>query len=206
MSPSSANGIVGIKPTVGLTSRDGVIPISHSQDTVGPQARTVADAAAVLSAIAESGIDYRQFLRPDALKGARIGVARKFHTGYSEHTDRTFEQALEVLRHGGAELVDEIEIPGEAELRAKLEPHDATTESLVLQYEFKADLAAYLATRPQAPIHSLADLIRFNVEHADQEMPYFCQERLEHSEACGPLTDALYLDVIERCDVRRPPF
>ncbi|MEA3060162.1 MAG: amidase, partial [Sphingomonadales bacterium] len=144
MSPSSASGIVGIKPTVGLTSRQGVIPISHSQDTVGPHARTVTDAAAVLSAIAESGTDYLQFLDPNALRGTRIGVARKFHTGYSEHTDRVFEQALEVLRYSGATLVDDVEIPGHAELRAKLEPDDATTEARVLDYEFKADLAAYL--------------------------------------------------------------
>src|SRR5438105_3023131 len=112
MSPSSASGIVGIKPTVRLTSRQGVVPISHSQDTVGPQARTVTDAATVLSAIAESATDYRRFLQPDGLRGARIGVARKFHTGLSEHTDRVFEQSLEVVRQCGATLVDDVEIPG----------------------------------------------------------------------------------------------
>ncbi|HEY2596328.1 MAG TPA: amidase family protein, partial [Chloroflexota bacterium] len=98
MSPSSNNGIVGIKPTVGLTSGKGVVPISHTQDVVGPHARTVADAAAVLSAIAESGVDYRAGMDAGALEGARIGVARKFHTGYSEHTDRIFDHALEVLK------------------------------------------------------------------------------------------------------------
>jgi amidase len=197
MSPSSASGIVGIKPTVGLTSRQGVIPISHTQDTVGPHARTVADAAAVLSAIAESGTEYRQNLDPTALRGARIGIARKFHSGYSEHTDRVFEHALDVLRKSGATLIDNIEIPGHAELRAKDPVEDITTEGLVLQYEFKADLAAYLALRPAARIRSVADLIRFNLEHAVDEMPYFAQELLEQSAARGPLTDAAYVQALQ---------
>src|SRR5947209_5272772 len=167
MSPSSANGIVGIKPTVGLTSREGVIPISHSQDSVGPHARTVADAAAVLSAIAERGLDYAQYLDPRALSRARIGVARTFHTGYSEHTDRVFERALEVLRQCGAEVVDDVDIPGHAEVRANFEDTEHRAERTVMEYEFKADIAAYLATRPDAPVHTLADLIRFNDEHAD---------------------------------------
>jgi amidase len=197
MSPSSASGIVGIKPTVGLTSREGVIPISHTQDTVGPHGRTVADAATVLSAIANSGTDYRQFLDVDALRGARIGVARKFHTGYSEHTDRVFEQALDVLRRCGATLVDDVEIAGHAELREHFADTEHPAESLILQYEFKADLAQYLATRPGAAIRSLADLIRFNEEHAAEEMPYFGQERLVHSQACGPLTDELYVRALD---------
>ncbi|TME35234.1 MAG: amidase [Chloroflexi bacterium] len=192
MSPSSASGVVGIKPTVGLTSRQGVVPISHTQDTVGPHARTVADAAAVLSAVAESGEDYRQYLQADALSGARIGIARKFHTEYSEHTDRVFDQALEVLRQRGVELIDDVEIPAHAQLRADLEGADVTAERLVLQYEFKAGIAAYLATRPGAEMCTLADLIHFNVEHADQEMPYFGQEVFLQSEARGPLTDELY--------------
>jgi amidase len=198
MSPCSASGLVGIKPTVGLTSRRGVIPISHSQDTVGPHARGVADAAAVLSAIAESGTDYRQFLDPDALRGARIGVARKFHTGYSEHTDRVFAHALEVLRHCGAELVDDVEIPGHADVRAR-DAEDVSVEGVILQYEFKAGLAAYLTGRPDAPIRSVADLIRFNEDHAADEMPYFRQELLEKSEARGPLTDARYLQAVATC-------
>jgi Asp-tRNA(Asn)/Glu-tRNA(Gln) amidotransferase A subunit family amidase len=111
MSPSSASGLVGIKPTVGLTNRQGVIPISHTQDSVGPHARTVADAAAVLSVIAESGIDYCESLDGDALEGARIGVAREFHTGYSQHADPVFEQVLDVLRGSGAELVDALVAP-----------------------------------------------------------------------------------------------
>ena len=197
MSPSSNNGIVGIKPTVGLTSRQGVIPISHTQDTVGPHGRTVADAATVLSAIAESGTDYRAFLVPGALKGARIGIARQFHTGYNEHTDRVFEQAIRVLRDCGADLVDEVEIPGQAELRANFEDQEMAAERVVLEYELKGDLAGYFATRPAASVRCLSDLIRFNEEHADQEMPYFAQELFVESEARGPLTDELYLRALE---------
>jgi amidase len=197
MSPSSNNGIVGIKPTVGLTNRQGVIPISHTQDTVGPHARSVADAAAVLSAIAESGVDYRQHLDPNGLKGARIGVARKFHTGYSEHTDRVFETALEVLKHCGAEVVDEVEIPGQKAIRDNFEDTHLRGERIVMEFEFKADIAAYLATRPDAKMRCLADLIKFNEEHADVEMPYFRQEAWEASEKRGPLTDPLYQRALE---------
>jgi amidase len=192
VSPSSANGIVGIKPTVGLTSRQGVVPISHSQDTVGPHARTITDAALVLSAIAGSGTDYTSFLDATGLRGARIGVARRFHTGYSEHTDRVFAQALEILRAAGAKLIDDVQIPGRAELREKFAGTDATSERVILEYEFKAGLAEYLATRPDARVQTLADVIRFNEEHADEEMPYFAQETLLASEARGPLSDALY--------------
>jgi amidase len=195
MSPSSASGLVGIKPTVGLTNRQGVIPISHTQDSVGPHARTVADAAAVLSVIAESGIDYCESLDGDALDGARIGVAREFHTGYSQHADRVFEQVLDVLRGSGAELVDPVEIPGHADLRANFENTDKTAEQLVLEFEFKSDINAYLAGRRQAG--TLADLIRFNTEHAADEMPYFGQEVFLDSEARGSLTDALYLRALE---------
>jgi amidase len=197
MSPSSKNGIVGIKPSVGLTSRQGVIPISHTQDTVGPHARTVADAAAVLSAIAESGLDYREFLDAHALRGARIGVARKFHTGYSEHTDRVFDQALAVLRDSGAELVDGVEIPGHKELREHFEDTEKTAELIVLEYELKADLEAYFARRPSAKMRTLADLIRFNLDHAGEEMPYFMQEHFVDAQARGPLTDELYLRALE---------
>lgn len=197
MSPSSNNGVVGIKPTVGLTSRDGVIPISHTQDTVGPHARTVADAAAVLSVIAESGVDYRQFLDPNGLNGARIGVARKFHTGYSEHTDRVFERAVEVLKECGAEVIDDVEIPGEKVLRDNFEDTESRAERIVMEFEFKADIAAYLAGRPAAKPRCLADLIRFNEEHANEEMPYFRQELWEASEQRGPLTDELYQRALE---------
>ena len=196
MSPSSANGVVGIKPTVGVTSRQGVIPISHTQDTVGPHARTVVDAAAVLTAIAESNVDYRQFCQPGGLGQARIGVARKYHTGNSEHTDRVFEQALDVLRRCGAEVVDEVEIPGQAELRADFDG-DKRTERVVLEYEFKSNIAQYLTTRPGVAVRTLADLIRFNDQHAADEMPYFGQEIFLAAEARGPLTDELYQRALE---------
>jgi amidase len=198
MSPSSNNGVVGIKPTVGLTSRQGVIPISHTQDTVGPHARTVADAALVLTAIAESGTDYRAYLDPNGLRNKRIGVARTHHTGYSEHTDRVFETALRVLRDCGAELVDDVEIPGRADLREKFVSTDDTSERLILEYEFKADIAAYLATRPGCGFGTLADLIRFNQEHAAEEMPYFGQESWLAANDRGPLTDDLYCRALEQ--------
>ena len=200
MSPSSNNGIVGIKPTVGLTSRQGVIPISHTQDTVGPHARTVTDAAKVLSAIAETGQDYTRFLDARGLQGARIGVSREFHTGYSEHTDRVFEFALEVLRACGAEIIDEVKIPGHADVRKPFDTSagaEKRAERVVLEYELKVDLAAYLATRPGASVRTLADVIRFNEEHAAEEMPYFRQELFVESEARGPLTDELYVRALE---------
>jgi amidase len=198
MSPSSNNGIVGIKPTVGLTSGKGVVPISHTQDVVGPHARTVADAAAVLTAITESGVDYRAGLvDAGGLKGARIGVARKFHTGYSEHTDRVFEHALEVLKDCGAELVDDVQIPGQAALREDFEDTERRAERVVMEFEIKADMANYLATRTDTSMKTLADLIRFNEEHADQEMPYFRQELFDAAEARGPLSDPLYQRALE---------
>jgi amidase len=197
MSPSSNNGVVGIKPTVGLTSGRGVVPISHTQDVVGPHARTVADAAAVLSAIAESGVDYRAGLDAGALTGTRIGVARKFHTGYSEHTDGVFERALEVLKDRGAELVEDVQIPGQAALRENFEDTERRAERVVMEFEIKADMAAYLATRPDATVSSLADLIRFNEDHADQEMPYFRQELFDAAEARGPLSEPLYQRALE---------
>jgi amidase len=197
MSPSAQNCLVGIKPTVGVTSRQGVIPISHTQDTVGPHARTVADAAAVLTAITDSGLDYGDSLQREGLRGARIGVARKFHSGYSEHTDRVFEQALDVLRGCGAEVVDEVEIPGEKELRDHFEDCDQRAERLVMEFEIKAGLATYLAHRPDAAVHGLADLIRFNDEHAAEELPYFGQELFVAAETRGPLSDGLYQRALE---------
>jgi amidase len=192
MSPSSNNGVVGIKPTVGLTPRDGVIPISRTQDTVGPHARTVRDAAVVLSAIASSGTDYACELDPAGLRGKRIGIARKFHTGLSEHTDRVFEEALRALRECGAELVEDVEIPGEKQLRDNFEDTERRAERIVMEFEIKADIARYLEKRPSAPVRSLADLIRFNEQNADREMPYFRQELFEDAERRGPLSDPLY--------------
>lgn len=202
VSPAGACGIVGIKPTVGLTSRAGVIPIAHSQDTVGPMARTVADGAVLLSVIAGPDsrdpatltnsavplLDYTRFLNPDGLRGARIGVARSPYFEHSEHANGVIESALATLRAAGAVLVDPANIPTAAEI-AKRPP-------TVLDYEFKADLAVYLATRPDLPVRNLADIIAFNLAHMTEEMPYFLQEILERAQACGPLTDPTYLDAL----------
>jgi amidase len=204
--PATLNGVVGIKPTVGLTSRAGVIPISHTQDTVGPHARTVADAAAVLTALvgldprdpataASAGHfsnDYTQFLDPDGLRGARIGVMRGGGvTGYHRETDRVYEESIEAMAHAGAVIVDPAEIPTIDELNA-----DAA-EFIVLVYEFKRDLNAYLATRTGVPVHSLADIIAFNNSHAEQELKWFGQELMELAEQ-DPFTEQEYLDALER--------
>ena len=211
--PGSVCGVVGIKPTVGLTSRAGVIPISHTQDTVGPFGRTVADAAAVLGALTgvdprdsatsvssgKSFSDYTQFLQADGLQGAHIGVVRKFRTGISEHVDAVFDAAVERLRAAGATTQD-VEIPNEEDIRNPAKFPDAngdSSETIVLQYDFKSDLNSYLETRPDAPTHTLSDLIQFNLDHADVEMPYFGQERFVQSQARGPLTDDLYQSALE---------
>jgi len=189
--PSSTNGVVGIKPTVGLTSRAGVIPISHTQDTVGPHGRTVADAAAVLGALTgvdprdpataasagHSFTDYTQFLDSDGLRGARIGVPRGGgFWGYSPETDAISEAALAAMADAGAVLVDPAEIPTIDELNAD----DA--EIIVLIYEFKRDLNAYLATRTGVPVHTLADVIEFNRD-SPRELKFFGQELMELAEA-----------------------
>ncbi|HEX5505530.1 MAG TPA: amidase [Thermomicrobiales bacterium] len=182
--PATNNGVVGIKPTVGLVSRAGVVPISHNQDTVGPHARTVTDAAITLGALVgvdprdpataasagHSFTDYTQFLDPNALRGARIGVARKGVTGYSEKTDAIFEQAIAALRAAGAVIVDPADIPTIDEINT------SSDETTVLLFDFKQDLNAYLATRVGVPIKTLADAIAFNNAHADREMPWFGQE------------------------------
>jgi len=203
--PAGMNGVVGIKPTVGLTSRAGVVPISHSQDTVGPFGRTVADAAALLGALtgvdpddaatlASDGhaeTDYTQFLDANALRGARIGVPRKVYTGYSEKADAVFNAAIEALKAAGAEVIDPAEIPTSQQISA------SESELTVLLYEFKADLNAYLANLgPDAPIHTLAELIAFNEAHAGQELPYFGQELLVMAEAKGPMTEEEYLKAL----------
>jgi amidase len=204
--PATINGVVGIKPTVGLTSRAGVIPISHTQDTVGPHARTVADAAAVLSALVgvdprdpatndsagHFSTDYTQFLDPDGLRGARIGVPRTGgFVGYSGETDAIFEQALEAMKDAGAVLVDPANIPTIDELNAD------PAEIIVLIWEFKRDLNAYLATRTGVPIHNLADLIEFNRDHAAQELLYFGQELLELAQD-EIFSEQDYLAAVER--------
>jgi amidase len=197
VSPSSACGIVGIKPTVGLTSRSGVIPISHTQDTVGPHTRSVADAALVLSAISETQHDASGALNADSLRGARIGVLRETVTGYNEHTDRVFEAALAVLRDCGAELIDPVEVPGLKALCEPFKSEEKNSELIGFEYELKAGLAAYFAARPDARVRTLADVIAFNEEHAAEEMPYFRQEHFLAAETRGPLTDELYQQALE---------
>jgi amidase len=204
ISPSNANGIVGIKPTVGLVSRSGVIPIAHSQDTAGPMCRTVADAAALLSAMtgvdprdpataASEGhiaADYTTFLDPNGLRGARIGVRPR--SGNNPVINALVEEAIKVLRDHGAEVVDPADIATAGQL--------GTAERDVLQYEFKADLNAYLATMPaNVKYRTLADLIAFNEANQDREMPYFGQETFIASQARGPLTDQAYLDARATC-------
>ena len=199
--PGSANGIVGIKPTVGLVSRAGIIPIAHSQDTAGPLARTVRDAAIVLGVLAgpdprdpatagseTRGLrDYTPYLDADGLAGARIGIARGF-AGFHERVDLLLARAIDTMRSRGAEIVDAVAL---ARTRGAL----ARAETEVLLHEFKADLNAYLAALgPGAPVRSLAGLIEFNRRHADEEMPYFLQERLEAAQARGPLSEPAYLE------------
>jgi amidase len=201
--PSSANGIVGIKPTVGLVSRFGIVPIAHSQDTAGPMARTVTDAAILLgalagvdpqdSATAEShgkATDYTQFLDPKGLRGARIGVVRKLF-GFHDGVDRMIGSAMEEMKRQGAEIIDPIEI----ESAGKFDD----SELEVLLYELKSDLNAYLAwLGPGAPVHSLKEVIDFNERNRDKEMPYFGQDLFIKAEAKGPLTDKQYLDALEK--------
>jgi amidase len=206
--PASINGIVGIKPTVGLTSRAGVIPISHSQDTVGPFGRTVADAALLLGALAgedardpatqaragQVPVDYRLYLHVGALRGARIGIPREVHTGFSEKTDAVFATVIETLQALGAVLVDPANLPSSSKM------HTSDAELTVLLYEFKADLNAYLAALgPGAQVHSLEELIAFNREQSAKEMPYFGQELFEVAQAKGPLTEEEYLKARAEC-------
>jgi len=202
--PSSACGIVGLKPTVGLWSRSMIIPISHTQDTAGPMARSVRDAAILLgvatgvdeadpatqASAGRSHADYTQFLDPAGLRGARIGVVRA-RFGFDDRVDRLMEDALAAMREAGAVIVDEVEVPNQQGL--------GQLEGDVLSYEFKAGLNAYLdALGPGAPIRSLEDAIRFNEAHADREMPYFAQEEFVAAQARGPLTEKAYLDAVER--------
>jgi amidase len=199
--PSSANGVVGIKPTLGLVSRAGVIPIAHSQDTAGPMARTVRDAAIVLNAIAgidardsatsalsaRQPVDYTRYLDANGLRGARIGVARTRFFGYSDVTDKVINEAIDVMKRQGAIIVD----PANIETAGKFDD----SEFDVLLYEFKADLNKYLESLgPKAPVKSLQDIIEFNERHKDQEMPWFGQEIMIQAQAKGPLTEQKYLD------------
>jgi amidase len=196
VSPSTTNGLVGIKPTLGLVSRTGIVPIAHSQDTAGPMARTVADAAALLAAMAGSdpsdpatrrarADDYTAALDLDGLKGARIGIVRKKLFGYSPAADQIAERAIGVLRERGAVIVDPANIPTLGKF--------GDSEFEVLLYEFKADLNKFLTwLGPAAPVHSLKDVIAFNEAHKDQELTFFGQEIMEMAEKKGPLTAAAY--------------
>jgi amidase len=203
VSPSSLNGLVGIKPTVGLLSRAGIIPISHSQDTAGPMTRTVRDAAILLGAMTgidsedaytkeskgKSHKDYTKFLDVNGLKGTRIGVFRQYF-GFLPQVDEIMEKSLEVLKKRGAILIDPVKMD-------TLEKF-GSTENTVLMYELKADMAAYLKHRgPYTKMKTLKDLIEFNKRHAKEEMPYFGQELFLQAEEKGPLTDKEYLDALE---------
>jgi amidase len=199
--PASISGVVGIKPTVGLVSRAGVVPLSHTQDTPGPHARTVADAAIVLGAIqsktfdgrdkATGGVplgwsgrtrptnipsDYTQFLNPDGLNGARLGLWSAGSALATSQEAAGFDAATQAMKNAGAHL-----FPFDFEFAAELNAF--TAELLVLLYDFKNDLKAYLAARTGVPIQSLADAIAFNKAHAAAEMPFFGQELFEQSQA-----------------------
>ena len=208
--PSSLTALVGVKPTIGLVSRAGIIPISKTQDTAGPMTRTVADAATLLGALAgddprdaatmsvaarRARIDYTKSLRLDALKGARIGVPRRRYFGYSPKADAVVEEALRVLKAQGAVVVD----PAEISTAAQLE--DCELE--ILLYEFKDGLNAYLkSSGAKVGVQSLAELIAFNKKEAAREMPHFGQEIFEMAQKKGPLTTPAYRRALTTCRAR----
>ena len=201
VSPASINALVGIKPTLGLVSRSGIIPLAHSQDTAGPMTRSVADAALMLQAMASVDAsdaitqtslgkvpDYSKSLVKEGLKGMRIGVARNFF-GNNDELDAVIETALKVLQAQGALLVDPVEVPNTSKY--------GDSELEVLLYEFKADLPLYLARyAPNAPIKNMADLIEFNLQHKDKELQFFGQEFLTRAQAKGALDSKDYLDAL----------
>jgi amidase len=199
-SPAAAAALVGIKPTLGLISRAGIIPIAHSQDTAGPMARTVRDAAILLGAL--TGVDardaetrgsaghaltdYTTSLDRDGLRGARIGIARKRYTGYSAETDKLLESAIALMKQHGATIVDP------ADIATAGETDDSELD--LLYYEFKADLNAYLSQlKPNVAVRSLADVIAFNTKNPSRELRFFGQEIMETAQKKGPLTDKQYL-------------
>ena len=203
VSPAGHCGVVGLKPTVGLISRTGVIPISHTQDTAGPMTRTVRDAAYLLTALvgvdandaattsSKPAKDYTKFLDPNGLKGARIGVVRKYF-GFDDAVDARINEAIRAMAAAGATVVDPVGGDDFCRFGA-----NAIT---VMLYEFKAGLTAYLAgLGPESPVKTLADVIAFNTDNAAKEMPYFGQELFVRAEACGPLTDDRYVDALAAC-------
>ena len=202
--PSSANSLVGIKPTLGLVSRTGIIPIAHSQDTAGPMTRTVADAAILLSALVgidprdqatsssrgRAEPDYTRFLDKTSLRGARLGIARKYF-GFNDGVDKQMNSLIQEIKKMGAVIIDPAEIPTSGKF------DDSELE--VLLYEFKADLNTYLSRLgPNAPVRSLKQIIEFNEKNRDREMPYFGQELLVRAEAKGPLTSKAYLTALQK--------
>ncbi|HEV2748959.1 MAG TPA: amidase [Gemmatimonadales bacterium] len=205
VSPSTCCGIVGIKPTLGLVSRSGIIPIAHSQDTAGPMARTVADAATLLGALTgvdsrddatgasagQSRSDYTTVLDATGLKGARLGVCRSHFMGYSPATDALMETAIDVLKRAGAVVVDPADIATAGQTD--------DSEFVVLLYEFKADLNRYLAdwASGSGP-KTLEELIAFNERAKDRELAYFGQEIFAQAQAKGPLTDQDYLKALDK--------
>jgi amidase len=190
-----------MKPTVGLVSRSGIIPISHSQDTAGPMARTVRDIAILLGAMAgvdpqdsstsesqgKAAADYTKFLDPAGLKGARLGVVRKYG-GFNDAVDALMDTAIDAMKHAGAEIVDPADIP----TIGKFDDSELT----VFLYELKADLASYFARRPGSSIKSLKDVIEFNERNRSREMPYFGQDLFIKSEQKGPLSSKEYIDAL----------
>lgn len=200
--PSSTNSLVGLKPTVGLVSRSGIIPISHSQDTAGPMARTVSDAAILLGALTgidvndaatkpqRSFTDYTRFLDKGGLKGARLGVARKYF-GFNDRVDKLMNDLIVEMKKLGAVIVDPADIPTSGKF------DDSELE--VLLYEFKADLNSYLKQLgSSSPVHSLKEVIEFNEKNRDREMPYFGQDLFIKAEAKGPLTEKKYLQALAK--------
>ena len=196
--PASSCGLVGIKPTVGLVSRAGIVPISHSQDTAGPMTRTVTDAAILLGAMAgvdprdvatrasrgKAHADYTRALDPGGLKGARIGIARNFF-GFSDRVDKVMEDSIAAMKDAGAVIVEKTNLTTSNQL--------GDPEFEVLLYEFKADLNAYLAERGvPSPARTLKELIEFNEKNREREMPFFGQEIFERAEKKGPLTTQAY--------------
>jgi amidase len=200
--PAQTNGVVGIKPTLGLVSRAGIIPIAHSQDTAGPMARTVSDAAILLGAMAgldprdpatrssaKRGLtDYTLFLDANGLRGARIGVARTLF-GSDKRVAKIMESSLDAMKQAGAILID---------VELKSSDSFGKTELEVLLFEFKADLDAYLSNCSDVSVHSMADVIKFNETNRTRVLQYFGQERMEQAQEKGPLTSKKYLAALEK--------